>query len=164
MAMESTKVNWRHSILFLLVAAIVLVADQVTKSLIRTNMTLGQSIPVEGRFRLSYSTNSGGIFSLPLNSTVLLVLAVIVVAIIIWLYFRHLYKRGKLLRFGLGLVLSGAGGNLIDRIRFGEVTDFIDVRLWGDFHWPTFNVADASLSIGIFVLIYCILIMAKNIE
>jgi len=140
--------------LFFSIAALVLITDQVTKFLIRTNLTPGQSIPEEGRFRLSYSTNPGGVFGLPINPTFALILALIVAALIIWLYLRWLYRGNRLLRLGLGLILGGAVGNLIDRIRFGVVTDFIDVRLWGDFHWPAFNLADASLTIGIFILAF----------
>ena len=66
------------------------------------------------------------------------------------------------MRVGLGLVLGGAMGNLIDRVRFGEVTDFLDVQLWGDFHWTTFSIADASLTTGTFILTFCFLSMARE--
>ena len=159
---NAAKVRWRGNLLFLLVAALVLTADQVTKALIRANLVLGQSIPPEGRFRLSYSTNAGGVFGLPLNSSFLLILAAIVVVSIIWLYFRYLSAKGKLLQASLGLVLGGAGGNLLDRIRFGAVTDFIDVRLWGHYHWLNFNIADASLNIGAIILAGLLLSAARK--
>ncbi|MDY6911994.1 MAG: signal peptidase II, partial [Chloroflexota bacterium] len=94
----------------------------------------------------------------------LLIMSSVVVVLIICLQVFYLRTEIKLMLIGLGLVLGGAIGNLIDRIRFGAVTDFLDVRLWGDFHWAIFNVADAALSTGIVILIYYLLIMAKNID
>ena len=155
------RVKSRQNLLFISTVIFVLIIDQVTKSLVRANMTLGQSIPPAGKFRLSFSTNSGAVFGLQLDSTFLTILSCIAVIVIFWVYFRYLSARSKLLRVGLGLVLGGTGGNLIDRFRFGEVTDFIDVHLWGDYHWPTFNVADASLTTGIFIVIFSLLIISK---
>ncbi len=159
---NNLKINWQHSLILFLTATAIFVADQVSKALIRENMYLGESIPEEGRFRFSYSTNSGSVFGLSIDSTFLLVMAFVVIIAIIWLNFYYLASAGKLMRVGLGLVLGGAMGNLIDRIRFGEVTDFLDVRLWGDFHWATFNIADASLTTGIFILTFCFLSLAKD--
>jgi len=156
------KFELRRSQLFLVVAALVLISDQITKALIRTNMTLGESIPEEGRFRLSYSTNEGAVFGLSLDSIFLTILASFVVVVIVWAYFRYFGSGGMLLRVALGLVLGGAIGNLIDRYRFGEVTDFIDVRLWGDYHWPTFNIADASLTTGIFLIMFWVLMLLPS--
>jgi len=73
-----------------------------------------------------------------------------VVAIL--LFYRYFSKSNMLGISALGLLLGGAVGNLIDRLRFGFVTDFIDVRLWGDFHWPTFNVADSAITVGSIML------------
>ena len=64
----------------------------------------------------------------------------------------------------MGLLPGGAMGNLIDRIAHGVVTDFIDVRLWEGFRWSTFNIADVSITTGVFILSICILIMAKDME
>lgn len=161
---RASGINWRQTLIFLLTATVILITDQVTKNLVRANMTLGQSIPEEGRFRLSYTTNSGSIFGLPLDGGFLLIMSSVVVVLIICLQVFYLRTEIKLMLIGLGLVLGGAMGNLLDRIRFGAVTDFLDVRLWGDFHWAIFNVADAALSTGIVILIYYLLIMAKNID
>ena len=159
---NNRQINWQHSLILFLTAVAILIADQVSKALIRANMYLGESIPEEGRFRFSYSTNSGSVFGLSIDSTFLLVMAFIVIFAIIGLNLYYLSSAGKFMRVGFGLVLGGAMGNLIDRIRFGEVTDFIDVRLWGDFHWATFNIADASLTTGIFILVFCFFSMAKQ--
>ncbi|MBT4513395.1 MAG: signal peptidase II [Chloroflexi bacterium] len=159
---NNLKINWQHSLILFLTATAIFIADQISKALIRENMYLGESIPEEGRFRFAYSTNSGSAFGLSIDSTFLLVMAFVVIIVIIWLNFYYLSSAGKFMRVGLGLVLGGAMGNLIDRVRFGEVTDFLDVQLWGDFHWATFNIADASLTTGIFILMFCLLSMAKE--
>jgi len=124
-------------------------------------MSLGQSIPADGKFRLSFSTNDGAVFGLPLNSTFLVITACIIVAATVWLYLLYLSGKSRLLQVGTGLVLGGAVGNLTDRFRFGAVTDFIDIRLWGNYHWPSFNIADAALTIGISILAFSLLSMAK---
>lgn len=164
MAGAIDRLAWKRRLPLLIVAAVVLVIDQVTKALVRAKMELGESIPAEGKFRFTYSTNEGSVFGLPLNSTFLLVMGIVVVIAVVWVYFRYLSAARLTLRIGLGLLLGGAMGNLIDRIRFGEVTDFIDVRLWGNYHWATFNVADAALSTGIVVLLYSFLLMARSIR
>jgi signal peptidase II len=165
-----SKLNRRKRLLLLLPAAMVLLADQATKALIRANMYLGQSIPPEGTFRLTYVTNPYGLFgfdgfwNLYFRPIHFIIGTAIVVVLVIWLYFSYHPMRGKLASTGLGLLLGGAVGNLMDRIFLGAVTDFIDVRLWEGFRWPTFNIADASLTTGIFILIVCLLIIAKDTQ
>jgi len=168
--MTLSKVNRGQRFSFLLLAAAVLLADQVTKTLVRANMSLGQSIPPEGTFRLTYVTNPYGLFGfrgfwdLYMSPIIFIIGTAITVILIIWLYFSYLPIRSKLASIGAGLLLGGAMGNLIDRIWLGAVTDFIDVRLWEGFRWPTFNIADASLTTGIFILIVCLLIIAKDTQ
>jgi signal peptidase II len=70
------------------------------------------------------------------------------------LFLRYLSPATTLSIVSIGLIMGGAVGNLIDRLRFGYVTDFIYFRLWGNFHWPAFNIADAAITVGVFVLIY----------
>lgn len=147
-------------LLFPLLAMLVIATDFVTKSLVRSTLALGQSIPLHGRFSLTYLMNTGSVFGLPLPSTLSVTLTIIEIVAAIWIYFRFLSGTGTLVRTGLGLVLGGVIGNLIDRIRFGQVTDFLDVRLWGDFHWPAFNIADAAITTGIIMLIFCVLRMS----
>ncbi|MCL0041217.1 signal peptidase II [Dehalococcoidia bacterium] len=175
-SIPKVKVDWGQRLSFLVLAAVILVADQVTKALVRANMTLGQSIPPEGVFRLTYVTNPYGVFGLDgvlglyLSPTFFMISTGIVVMLIIWLgccYLTATSKSAKRLRIGLGLVLGGAMGNLIDRIWFGAVTDFIDVQLWAGLpwpRWPTFNIADASLTTGIFILIICLPIIAEDTQ
>jgi len=168
-----SNINWRQRFLFFSVPAVILVADQVAKTLVRAHMTLGQSIPPEGMLRLTYVTNPYGVFGfrslfgLPLSPTFFMISTGIIVVLGIWLYLHYLSAESRSLLVGLGLVLGGAMGNLIDRIWFGAITDFIDVRLpWGFpwERWPTFNIADASLTSGIFILMSCLLIMARRAE
>ncbi|MFO8010985.1 MAG: signal peptidase II [Dehalococcoidia bacterium] len=159
-----TRTKWRQSVLIFTITLAVIIADQITKLMVRSNMELGESIPSDGRFRLTYTTNSGGVFGLDIDSTFLLIMAPLVILIIIGLYFFYLPGENRLMRTGLGLLLGGAIGNLVDRVRLGKVTDFIDVRLWGDFHWATFNIADAAVTVSLFLLIFYFLQRARAYE
>lgn len=141
----------------LLISLTVIGFDQLTKYLIRANMTLETSIPEEGFIRLTYTTNSGGAFGLFANQTFLLILAVFIAITIVILYLRYLPADSMLLKVGLGLDLGGAVGNLIDRLRFGEVTDFIDVGAW-----PVFNIADSAITVGTVLIAYYLLFVATK--
>jgi signal peptidase II len=103
---------------------------------------------------LTYVGNTGSIFGLLANQTFLLSIIGVASLLIILLFLRYLSSATTLSMVSIGLILGGAVGNLIDRLRFGYVTDFIDFRLWGNFHWPAFNIADAALTVGIFTFIY----------
>lgn len=138
---------------FFLTAAIVIGLDQLSKCLVRSNMTLGQSIPEQGFFRLTYHTNTGGVFGLFANQTFLITIAAIIAAVVIVLYSRHKMAQSMLVKASLGLILGGSIGNLIDRVRLGAVTDFIDIGAW-----PIFNLADSAIDIGVVLLIGYLLI------
>lgn len=130
------------------VAAITLMADQITKYLIRENLAIGESWPREGFFRITHGTNSGTAFGLFPDQTLLLTIAsVVAIGFIIYFYRAH---GGQTWLSGLnvGLLLGGAFGNLIDRVVAGRVTDFIDVGAW-----PIFNIADSAVVVGITLLI-----------
>jgi signal peptidase II len=146
---------------FLLIAAIVVVADQLTKSWIRANLLPGESLPEIGPLIITHIGNTGSAFGLFTDQAFLLTLIAIGGLVVILFFFRHLPKSTVLSSITLGLVFGGAVGNLIDRIRIGHVTDFIYVRLWGDVYWPAFNIADASISIGVIVLAIYLLIVLK---
>ncbi len=158
-----SKTKWCQSILVFSVAIFIAITDQITKSLIISNIDLGDMTPDEGAFRLAYSTNDGSIFGLGINSTLLLVMAPLIILAILGLFFYYLPSASRFTRIGIGLLLGGAVGNLIDRVRFGEVTDFLYVNLgfWPLDPWPSFNVADASLTTGIFILVFYFFKMAK---
>ncbi len=144
----------RYSILTAVTLA-VLVIDQATKIYIDRTMQLYQSIPViDGLFSITYMRNKGAAFSFLSGFDYrrpffILVSLVAVVAILV--AFRKLRDDQRLAAFSLSLILSGAVGNLIDRIRLGEVIDFLDVY-WQTHHWPAFNVADSAICVGVFLL------------
>ncbi len=140
--------------LLLIIAALVVTLDQLSKIWIRAHLEPGESLSITGRLSLTYVGNTGSAFGLLANQTFLLIIVGIASLLIILLLLRYLSKVTTLSMVSIGLIWGGAVGNLIDRLRFGHVTDFLDFRLWGSFHWPAFNIADAALTVGVFVLIY----------
>ena len=136
---------------FLGLAAAVAVADQVAKALLAAALAPGQSVRVvDDLVRLVHSQNRGGLFGLLQgNVPVFALLSLVVVGLIVAYHARS--GRDPWLSVALGLLLGGALGNLIDRIRLGYVVDFVDAGV-GDLRWYTFNVADASISCAIVLL------------
>ena len=147
-----------RGLLLLIIALAVVGIDQLTKYLVRANMELGQSIPKEGIFRITYVTNTGGAFGIFANQAFLLALVAIIGIGAFLVYLRYIPLQSTLLKVGLGLDLGGAIGNLIDRLRFeGKVTDFIDIGAW-----PVFNVADMSLVVGTILIAYYLLFVTPR--
>ncbi len=140
-----------------LIAFSAVAIDQFSKYLVRAHLEWGQSIPEDGPLRLTYTTNTGGAFGLFANQTFLLALAAVIAIAVIVLYLRYLPPGSRLLKIGLGLELGGAIGNLIDRVRLGEVTDFIDVGAW-----PVFNVADSAIVVGTILIAYSLLFTGQS--
>ena len=148
--------------LYLWIAAAVVTLDQITKVLVDRFMSLHESwTVVEGLARLTYVRNRGAAFGvlsdadLPYQSV--LFSAVSLAALLaIAAYAWRLPTHTMLPQTALALVMGGALGNLLDRARLGYVIDFVDVY-WGRYHWPAFNVADASISVGVCLLIVDIL-------
>lgn len=132
------------------VFASILTLDQVTKHLVRSNMTLGESIPAEGFFRLVYVHNSGAAFGIFQDARPLLItIGIVAFAVIAWLVIsrRIAFLNDTWGRLVLGLIAGGIMGNLIDRIYYGYVTDFLSAGIW-----PNFNIADSSLVVGMTAL------------
>ena len=153
-----TRLTWYRDRVLLLAIVAVLAADQLSKYLVRANMRLGESWPSDGLFRLTHGTNTGSAFGLLPNQTVLLTVAS-VAAIGFLVYFYRVYAMPRrLLRLAIGLQLGGALGNLIDRVRAGEVVDFIDVGAW-----PIFNLADSSIVVGM-TMLFGILLLTDSGE
>ena len=144
--------GWRGG-LFLIIAACIVALDQISKLWVRSNITLYESVPILGCLSLTNVRNTGSAFGLFVNQAFLLTLIAIVGVVAILLFYRYFSKSSMLGVSALSLVFGGAIGNLIDRLRFGYVTDFIDVRLWHDFHWPSFNVADSAITVGSIALV-----------
>ena len=152
------RANWP---LFLALAAMVLTLDQVTKAwLVSTLPAEGQRLSVVGDLvRLVNSHNSGALFGLFRDQALLFGLVSIgVVALIAW--YHGSSGRNTMLSVALGLLLGGALGNLLDRLRLGYVVDFIDVGI-GDLRFYTFNVADSAISCAILLLLLSALLPAR---
>lgn len=137
---------------FLGLAAAIVVADQLAKAWLTSVLEPGQSMTVVGDLvRLVFSQNRGGLFGLLQgNAPVFAAMSMVVVGLIVAYHARS--GRDLWLSISLGLLLGGAIGNLIDRLRFGFVVDFVDAGV-GDVRWYTFNVADASISCAIVLLL-----------
>jgi len=138
----------RKDIPFFIVAAAVIALDQVTKYLVRANMSLGQSFPESGPVRIVRVTNTGAAFGMLQGQTFFLTVTTLLGLGAILLYYLYPPMDNRILRVALGLQLGGAIGNLSDRVRVGEVTDFIQ---WP--HWPAFNVADSSITVGVVAIV-----------
>ena len=151
---NSLQGNLRSQRTLLIVALLVLIADQLTKLGIRASLLLGESRPEEGFLRLTRVHNEGIVFGLSVHHVVPLLLPIVVIAIVLFLSHRYALFNTGLIKVALGLFLGGSLGNLVDRVRLGYVTDFIDFNLWGDYHWPAFNLADAAIVVGGILLIW----------
>ena len=154
---EKQSLPWRvFSFLVLLgVAILVLTLDQWTKTRVSASLPEGgwwSPLPGLWRvFRVMHITNSGAAFGIFPNQGNFFILVAVVVVLAIVLYYRHLPTGEWLVRLSLGLQLGGAAGNLLDRLRYGYVVDFIDIGFW-----PIFNLADASIVTGVAILAYCL--------
>ena len=131
--------------------------DQITKYLVYSNMYLGESIPENGLLRITYARNTGTAFSLFRSHGELLLFLSVLVALFFTIYFIFIEKPKIFMRLFISLVVAGALGNIIDRIRFGYVNDFIDVGFW-----PIFNIADSSITIAITIYILDALVLSRN--
>lgn len=144
---------------FLLLAAVIVAADQLTKWVIRANVELGESIDLLPFFRIVHVTNTGAAFGMLQGAGPLLIVASLagLAAILVYLFnpgFAH-----PIVRLGLALMLGGAVGNLIDRVSEGRVVDFLKVP-----NWPAFNVADSAISIGVAILLWSMLFQVREPE
>lgn len=156
----------KNKYLFLATIAIpLIVLDQATKLIILRTVTLHSTIPViPDFFDIVHARNQGAAFGVLRDNSIRLpfligvsFLAVIVIAI----FFRKLRPDQKLSAWGLSLVLSGAVGNLIDRVRIGEVVDFLNVHWYGHY-WPAFNVADSAICVGVGLLVIDMLLEERR--
>ena len=130
-----------------LLAALVLLADQLTKQLVRSSIALGASRHLLPGVTLVHAQNSGIAFSLLTGSDVgVIIVTLVVVAVVLTYFARQGERRGMWL--ACGLIVGGALGNLTDRLRAGLVTDFIKLP-----HWPAFNLADTAITLGVLTLL-----------
>ena len=148
---------------FSLVALLVVVADQLSKLWIRSNLAVEQSLFELGFFQLTHVHNTGAAFGLFQGQSFALIIVSLVVITVLLLYAFFIYRRfpfldDRLSKSALGLILGGTVGNLIDRIGFGGVTDFISVGTW----WPVFNIADSAVTVGVIIFAYSLLRLARS--
>lgn len=153
------------------ISALVIVADQISKWWIATHLSLttpyvrGEEVVVLPVLNIIHTTNTGAAWSIGADSGmsrwIFAALAIAVsIALVVWLR-RLMLATHTLLVSGLTLILGGAIGNVIDRLRLGEVVDFVQVH-WGNSYFPSFNVADSAISIGAGLVIIDSLLQAQR--
>jgi len=144
------------------ISGIVVILDQITKILILKNLPLYHSVTIiPGLFNITHILNPGGAFGFmahqdsSLRNFLFILLASVAVCFIFYFY-KNTNRTHPFLASGFALILGGAIGNLIDRIRFGKVVDFLDFYI-RNYHWPAFNVADSAITVGVAVFIFHLL-------
>jgi signal peptidase II len=157
----------KQDIIFLSIIIAVVLLDQLTKALIVSKMNLHESFAViVGFFDITYVRNPGAAFGFlagasPLFRGIFFLTVTAAAILLILHYFRARRIEEPFQVSALALILAGAVGNLIDRVRFGEVVDFLDVYV-GSHHWPAFNVADSAITVGAAILVVALLRKRKE--
>ena len=147
------RVQW---IILLVVAGAAVFADQLTKQLVGRTLELGESVDIVGPFSIHHVQNSGIAFGL-FGSRTEIVIAVTAIAVgAMLVFFARSGRRHPVLPVALGLVLGGSVANLVDRVRLGHVTDFLDLAAW-----PAFNLADTFIVVGVGIL-FAALVLADR--
>jgi len=152
----------RNTMGFIVFAIFIILFDQASKLYIQHNVEIGESIPViKGIFHITYIENPRTSFGLfEYNTSFFVIAALISVILAILIYKKIIFKKDPFMYIPLTLVLGGAVGNLIDRVRIdGKVADFIDFRIW-----PVFNFADSAIVCGMLILLVHILFHAPKKE
>ncbi len=138
------------------IAAILIILDQITKIAITSNFVYGESVPITSFFNLVLVYNKGAAFSFLASESGWQRHFFTIVGIGASIFIIYMLKKNpgeRLLSWGLTLILGGAIGNVIDRILYGHVIDFLDVY-FGNWHWPAFNIADSAICIGAILFVY----------
>ena len=147
----------------LFASAIMVLADQISKTVVRSTMTLYESITViPGFFHLTYITNDGMAFGInfPFGIYIFSIISIIF-TVILFYYLWTIRQETIFIRSGVAMILAGAIGNLIDRLFLGEVVDFLDFMV-GDVHWYVFNLADSFVTIGMGIILYDSIVLEKK--
>jgi signal peptidase II len=150
----ATPVQWLSLGAIVLAA---LVADQVTKHIVASNLSLGEGLHVVGPFSIRHVQNSGIAFGLFSNATAAVIIVTAIAVGWMLVYFARSGGRHPVLPVALGLVIGGSASNLADRVRLGFVTDFLDFR-----YWPAFNLADSFIVIGVGILLAALLLAERE--
>jgi signal peptidase II len=139
-------------------AVVVVILDQIAKSIVEHHIVLGEQVDVLGPLKLTLSHNEGVAFGLADGGGVLLVaITLVALGVVLWLFARDPVRPGMWV--ATGLLVGGAFGNLIDRVRHGHVTDFIELP-----HWPPFNLADCGITCGVVILLVIYVREAERAE
>ncbi|MFQ6092469.1 MAG: signal peptidase II [bacterium] len=137
-------------------------ADQSSKALVQRALQLKESVQLVGSLvKITYIHNPKGAFGLPLGGRLFFVIFSVLASLFILYYLFRIPKERVWSKRALALILGGAVGNLIDRFRFGEVVDFIDLGV-GNTRWPIFNVADIAVTAGVALLLYTLLLKKES--
>ncbi|MBN2162282.1 MAG: signal peptidase II [Pontiellaceae bacterium] len=148
--------------LIFLLGILVLVLDQLTKQAVRNHFVYADSHPViDGFFNLVYVRNDGAAWNILSGHSIILILISVVVMVLLSVYRRHFLDGRLMHRMLFGLLIGGIAGNLVDRIRFGWVTDFLDFE-FGTYHYPSFNVADSAICIAIGLYVISNFLASRN--
>ena len=146
----------------IIISALVIMADIITKEMIVSSVSLYERINVLPFLNIVHVQNKGAAFGVfaGLGNNIFIGIAIIAIIFIV----VYLMKAPKGLEtYALSLVLGGAIGNFVDRVRIGKVTDFIDVYV-NDWHWPSFNVADSALTVGIALFIISSFMSGRSVK
>ena len=149
----------------LFVSAVLVLADQVSKAIVVRTMSLYESVPIiQNFFHFTYITNDGMAFGInfPFGYFIFTTVSILLTAFLFW-YLWSVRNHSIIIRLGIGLIIAGAIGNLIDRILLGEVIDFLDFMI-GDFHWYVFNLADSYVTVGMGLVLFDSIVLEKKRE
>jgi signal peptidase II len=144
--------GWSQWLSLAAVALAAIAADQLTKAIVSSQLALDDSVHVVGPFSIHHVQNSGIAFGLFASATSLVILLTGIAVAWMLYFFSRSGARHPVLPVALGLVIGGSVSNLVDRVRLGHVTDFLDVRFW-----PAFNLADSFITVGVAILLLALM-------
>ena len=156
-AVRPLGASWPQWVSLAAVGSAAVIADQLTKAIVTSRLDLGDEVHVVGPFSLHHVTNSGIAFGLFASATSIVILLTSVAVAWMLYFFARSGARHPVLPVALGLVIGGSVSNLIDRIRLGHVTDFLDVR-----YWPAFNLADTFIVVGVAALLMALVLSDRK--
>lgn len=158
MVAQRLGISGRNAFWMAVILVLVVALDQFTKYLVLQNIARGEIIPIiPDFFNLTLTFNRGAAFGLLADlpdgtrQLVLAVTTLIALSAVLYFLVRDFHGE-RIAHYSMALILGGAFGNVIDRVRLGEVVDFLDVY-WNTYHWPAFNVADSAICIGVAILL-----------
>ena len=156
-ARRSLAPGWSEWLALLAVAVAAVIADQVTKHIVSSELALGERGAVSEWFSIHHVQNSGIAFGFFSGATSIVTLLTAVAIVWMLVFFARSGGRHPVLPVALGLVIGGSMSNLVDRIRLGHVTDFLDLR-----HWPAFNLADTFIVVGVGTLLAALVLADRT--